>query len=161
MKTQSENYTICCPEFEPALWDDKILVWDNKLFVKGSVCTFFYLPLNYGGTIRRLTGHIAKGNGTLVDYMMLSDHTSKWSTSIYIAVNKDINGLKIEKFSGKYFCKVFEGSFNKTGKWCKEFEQIAKSKGFKFDKLLIWYTTCPKCAIKQGKNYVAILTEVE
>ena len=161
MKTQSEKDAICCPKFDPALYDEKILVWENKLFVKGRVCTIFYMPLNYGGAIRRLTGHIAKGKGVILDYMMLSDHTSKWNMNIYIAVDKEVKGVENEKFSGKYFCKVFEGSFKKTGKWCKEFEQVATAKGYKFQKLLMWYTTCPKCAKKYGKNYVAILAEVE
>ena len=28
------------------------------------------------------------------------------------------------------------------------------------DKMLEWYTTCPKCAKAYGKNYVVIIAEV-
>jgi hypothetical protein len=28
-------------------------------------------------------------------------------------------------------------------------------------KWYMWYTTCPKCAKKYGKNYVAILAETD
>ena len=48
-----------------------------------------------------------------------------------------------------------------TGKWCKDYENIAKSKGFKIIKMFMWYTTCPECAKKYGKNYVAIISKVE
>jgi hypothetical protein len=36
-----------------------------------------------------------------------------------------------------------------------------ESKGLNAKKNFIWYTTCPKCAKKYGKNYVALLSQVE
>jgi NMD protein affecting ribosome stability and mRNA decay len=56
---------------------------------------------------------------------------------------------------------VYEGPFKDTGKWCKLFEDEAKSKNMTIKKWYMWYTTCPKCAKKYGKNYVAIVAEVE
>ena len=41
MKEQNEE---CCPEFDPAKWDKKTIVWDNKLFIKESLATFFHIP---------------------------------------------------------------------------------------------------------------------
>ncbi len=41
--------------------------------------------------------------------------------------------------SEKYFSKVYDGPYKDTGKWC------------------MWYTTCPKCVKKYGKNYVVII----
>ena len=35
-----------------------------------------------------------------------------------------------------------------------EIEKLKMGKGY------MWYTTCPKCAKKYGKNYVVILSEV-
>ncbi|MEI6627571.1 MAG: hydrolase, partial [bacterium] len=47
-----------------------------------------------------------------------------------------------------------------TGKWCKDFDVYAKSKKLVIDKLYMWYTTCPKCAKKYGKNYVVIVGKI-
>jgi hypothetical protein len=79
---------------------------------------------------------------------------------IYLAVNKEISGAENIDLGGKYCSKVYEGSFSDTGKWCKDFEGIIKSKGHSLKKLYMWYTTCPKCAKKYGKNYVAIIAEI-
>jgi hypothetical protein len=52
---------------------------------------------------------------------------------------------------------VYEGPFKDTGKWCKDFERFAKEKAFAINTWYMWYTTCPKCAKKYGKNYVVVL----
>jgi len=62
--------------------------------------------------------------------------------------------------TGKFYSKVYEGPFKDTGKWLKEFEQILDAKGFKGAKVYTWYTTCPKCAKKYGKNYVVLVAKV-
>ncbi len=161
MKTQSENETKCCPEFDPAPWDEKIVEWDNKKFIKDRVVTLFYMPVNFGSVMKRLNKTIVNADAIMPDYLCLSDHTSKWNMDLYLAVDKDIQGATNVDFSGKFFCKVFEGAFRDTGKWCKDFENIVKSKGFKSNKLYMWYTTCPKCAKKYGKNYVVLLSKVD
>jgi hypothetical protein len=33
--------------------------------------------------------------------------------------------------------------------------------GLEIRKWFMWYTTCPKCAEKYGKNYVVIVAKVE
>ncbi len=62
--------------------------------------------------------------------------------------------------SGKFFGKVYEGDLKETGKWCKDFEENANSKGMGIKKWYMWYTTYPKCAKEYGKNYVVIIGEV-
>jgi hypothetical protein len=42
-----------------------------------------------------------------------------------------------------------------------EFETLTKSKGLIIKKDYMWYTNCPKCAKKYGKNYVVIVGQVE
>ena len=95
------------------------------------------------------------------DSLGLSDHTSKWNMDIYLAVDKEIPGAKNTFLSGKYFSKVYEEPFSDTEKWRKDFENVLKSKWFNQKKMYMWYTTCPKCAKKYGKNYVAILANIE
>ena len=81
--------------------------------------------------------------------------------NIYLAVDKEVTSLEKSNFSGKFFSKVYEGSFSDTDKWCKEYEALAKLKGFTIEKMYMWYTTCPKCAKKYGKNYVVIISQVK
>ncbi len=62
--------------------------------------------------------------------------------------------------SGTFLCKVFEGPYQNMRKWIQEMSAFVESKGKKPQKLYFYYTTCPKCAKKYGKNYVAILAQV-
>ena len=151
----------CCPPFDPKPWEDRILEWDNKKFVKESVMTFLYMPLNFGQKMRKLDRVVTKAGATFAGSMGLSDHTSKWNMDVYLEVDKNVPGLKNTSLSGKFFTRVYEGSFNETGKWCKDYEEIAKAKGMNIKKWYMWYTTCPKCAKKYGRNYVVIVGQVE
>jgi hypothetical protein len=161
MDSQTTATFECCPPFEPAPWDDKIIIWDNKKFVKDKVFTLFFMPVNFSKVMKRLDKSVRGAGSTMPDYLCLSDHTSKWNMDLYLAVDKEIPGAENTSMSGKFYSKVYEGPFKDTGKWCKDFETLAKSKGLRTKKLFLWYTTCPKCAKKYGKNYVVILSEIE
>jgi hypothetical protein len=151
----------CCPKFDPVPWDDKIFEWDNKRFIKDKVFTLFYIPLNFGSVMRKLDGKVRKAGARMPDALALSDHTSKWNMDIYLAVDREIPDSENVMLSGKFFSKVYEGDFKETGKWCKDFEGLAKKKGLEIKKWYMWYTTCPKCAKKYGKNYVVIIDQIE
>lgn len=159
MATQSE--AECCPEFKPDPWDDKIVEWDNKRFIKDHVFTFMYMPVNFGSVMKRLDEKVRKNGACLADNLCLSDHTSRWNMDLYLEVDREIPEAENVTFSGKYYSKVYEGPYKDTGKWAADFEATAKAKGFSSDKMFMWYTTCPKCAKKFGKNYVAFMTQVE
>ena len=161
MTTQSKPDSTCCPEFDPHPWDDKIHEWKNKSFVKDKVFTLFYMPVNFGKVMKRLDEKIKKAGAEVPDWLCLSDHTSKWNMDLYCAVDREIPGAENATLSGKFYSKVYEGPYKDTSKWCKDFESTVKSKGHKINKWFMWYTTCPKCARKYGKNYVAILSEIE
>lgn len=161
MNQVTESIEICCPKYKPENWDDKTLEWQNKQFVKASVFTLFYMPMNFGKVMRRVDKKVRDAGASMPDFLCLSDHTSKWNMDIYIAVDKEVSGIENASLSGRFYSKVFEGPFSDTGKWCKDYESIAKSKGMDIKKWYMWYTTCPKCAKKYGKNYVAIMAQVE
>lgn len=152
---------VCCPRFDPTSWDEKTFEWNNKKFIKAQVHTFLHMPLNFGRTIKNLDEQIRNAGATIPDSMALSDHTSKWNMDVYLAVDKEIPSLDNTTVSGKFFSKVYEGPFKDTGKWCTDFEHLAKRKGFQIAKWYMWYTTCPKCAKKYGKNYVVIIAQVQ
>ena len=158
MKTEI-NETGCCPIFNPVPWDDKILAWDNKLFIKDKVSTLLYMPLNFGGAMKRLNTKVEKAKAKMPDDLCLSDHVSPWKMDLNLAVDKEISAAENVKISGTFYSRVYEGNFKETDKWMKDFELKVKEKGIKIGKVYMWYTTCPKCAKVYGKNYVVILAK--
>ena len=151
----------CCPKFNPKPWNEKTFIWKNKKFIKGRVFTIFYIPINFGSVITRLMKKIDSANAKFVDNLTLSDHTSKWNMNLLLAVDKEIPGLENVIISGKFLSKVYEGPFKDTGKWCEDFKEYIKKKGYNVKKQYMRYTTCPKCAKKYGKNYVVIIAELK
>jgi hypothetical protein len=161
MEHAADESPICCPKFDPSAWDDKILEWTERSFIKDHVFTLFYMPLNFGAVMRRFDKTIRAAGATNPDALYLSDHTSKWNMDILLSVDKEIPGAENVQLSGTFFCKVFEGPFQNTSRWCNDYKTIAQQRGLSIKMLLMWYTTCPKCAKKYGKNYVAIVSQVE
>lgn len=161
MTQSTEKDPVCCPEFDPAPWDDKMIEWTNKRFLKDHVCTMFYMPLNFGKVMKRLNQQVAAADAAMPDWLCLSDHTTRWNMDLYLAVDKEIPGAANTTLSGKFYSKVYEGPFGNTGKWGKDYEALVKSKGLTIKKWYMWYTTCPKCAKKYGKNYVVLVGQVE
>ncbi len=150
----------CCPKLKVSDWDDKMLNWQNKNFVVGKVRTFFYMPVNFGKVITKLINLVTAEGGELDQNLCLSDHLSTKQMNILLAVNKKINGVENITLTGKFYCKVYEGPFKDTGRWCANFEKVLASKKLTMEKMYMWYTTCPKCAKKYGHNYTVIIAKV-
>lgn len=150
----------CCPQFDPDPWDDKTHAWKEKKFIKGTVRTFYYMPLNVGGVLRKLMRKAKAAGAETPDYMELSDHVSPWRMDVYVAVSKDVPGAQNFTLSGKFYSRVYEGPFRDSRLWCDDFARAAAEKKLTVAKWYMWYTTCPKCAKKYGKNYVVILGAV-
>lgn len=158
LNDQSE--TGCCPRFNPEPWDGKEITFKDKLFLKDHVTSIFHIPLNFGKVMTRNMEKI-EDTGTLApDPLVLSDENSLWGSDVYIAVSGEIPGAKMEKISGTFLTKVFEGPYKSMGKWTKEMENYVRTKGKELKKMYFYYTTCPKCAKFYGKNYVVIFAEV-
>lgn len=142
--------TECCPKFDPKPWDGKNFEWKNKKFVKDKVFCLFYIPINFGQVMTKLMGKVDNRA------MCLSDQTSMWSMDVYIEVKQEIEGMNNVTLSGKYVSKVYEGEFKDVGKWMEDFK-----KNKKIEKIYMWYTTCPACAKKWGKNYVVAVGKLK
>lgn len=153
--------SVCCPKFNPNPWDKKILVWKNKKFIKASVFTLFFIPINFGSVITKLMKKAENSKVKIQNNLCLSDHTSKFNMNIYLAVDKNVKDAENVSLSGKFLSKVYEGDYNETEKWCNDFKEYVKSKKMEIKKWYMWYTTCPKCAKKYGKNYTVIIAEVK
>lgn len=161
MESAKNNEPICCPEFNETEWHDKSFTWEGKRFIKDKVCTFFYMPLNFGKVITRMMKKVEEATASVPDNLCLSDHISKWNMDIYLAVDQFIPNAEEVALSGNYYARVYEGPFRDTEKWCKDYEEKVTAKGLSIKKWYMWYTTCPKCAKKYGKNPVVIICRVE
>ncbi len=58
METSDDQ--TCCPKFDPIPWDNVNFDWNDKRFVKSSVCTFFYMPLNFGSVMKKMDKKISE-----------------------------------------------------------------------------------------------------
>lgn len=156
----NEIETGCCPRFNPEPWDEKEVTWQDKLFIKDHVRSFLHIPLNFGQVMVKNMEMIESAGALAPQPLMLSDEKSLWGTDVYIAVSKEVPRAEMERISGTFLTKVFEGPYKNAGKWAKEMKAYVKSKGREIEKMYFFYTTCPKCAKVYGKNYTVLLAKV-
>jgi len=160
-KTSQVKPTGCCPPFDPAPWQEKSIVWKDKIFVIDHITSFMHIPLNMGGKVVRNVNLINAAKAEPPQQLMLFDEKSPWGADIYIDVSKEVPGAKMGTLSGTFLTKVFEGPFKDSGKWAQAMSDYVKSKGKTTKKLYYSYTTCPKCAKAYGKNYVVLFARVD
>lgn len=150
----------CCPRFDPAPWDEKQLEWHERFFVKDRVRSLFHIPLNYGAVMARNLESIEAAGALANPRMILTDENSLWGADVYFEVTRDVPGRERIQISGTFLSKVFEGPFSNIRRWIGEMADYARSNGKEVKQLLFFYTTCPACAKKYGKNYVVLLARV-
>ena len=170
----------CCPEFDPVSYNSdgsvnnlyRVITWNDKPFVKDGTRCFFYVPLAFGRAVIRAMKKIsnAGAESPKSDVMILSDCTSPWYTNIFVSSTKDeVPGAEVEKISGTFLAKAYEGDYSNMGKWVKETKEIVRTSSLGKDMLTsdlekmeiyFHYPTCPKCAKKFGKNYVVVMAKL-
>ena len=94
------------------------------------------------------------------DVIVLSDENSLWGADVYISVTKDVPQANAATLSGTFMSKVFEGPYKDVRKWCGKMQEHVRAAGKDLKHVYYYYTTCPKCAKKYGKNYVVLLAKV-
>jgi len=146
--------------FDPAPWENKTLIWDDKLFVKGTVRAFLHIPLNFSSVITGMCKKIADAGAETEEPITLSYEGSAWQSDLYVSVSKPVEGMDMRSFSGTYLTKVFEGPYRDARKWHEEMLSYVSSQGKEAKKVYFYYTTCPGCAKKYGKNYVVLIAEI-
>ena len=159
-KLYEQSETGCCPRFDPVPWDEKEITWQDKLFLKDHVRSFLHIPLNFGNVMVKNMEKIKTAGALAPQPLLLSDENSLWGADVYIGVSREVPGAEMERVSGTFISKVFEGPYKDAGKWAKEMKAYVDSKGKELKKLYFFYTTCPKCAEFYGKNYTVLLAKV-
>lgn len=149
----------CCPLIDVNKWDDKTHEWTKKQFVKGYIKAFFNMPCNISSVMTKMDKQIRAVGAMPNDCIYLFDHKTKFKIDVLVEVNKEVPGMENITISGKFYTKVYEGSYTKIGLWKKDFIKTMKENKLHPGKIYMWYTACPKCAKKHGKNYVVFVAE--
>lgn len=155
-----DRETGCCPRFDPKPWENKEVIFKDKLFLKDHVISFFHIPLNFGKVMVNNMEKIEKSGALPPEPLMLSDEKSLFGSDLYIHVTKEIPNAEMTRISGRFLTKVFEGEYKDMGKWIQQMRTFVKSKGKEIKRLYFFYTTCPACTKAYGKNYTVILAQV-
>jgi len=159
-KLYENSETGCCPRFDPGPWNEKEITWQNKLFIKDHIRSFLHIPLNFDKMMVRNMEKIKSASALAPEPLMFTDENSLWGADVFIAVGKEVPGAVMEKMSGTFMSKVYEGPYKDAGKWAKDMEKYVRSKGKDPKKIYFFYTTCPKCAEYYGKNYTVLLAKI-
>jgi hypothetical protein len=150
----------CCPKFDPAPWQERWLTLDGRRFVKDRVRSFLRIPLNFGAVMVRNMAKIQAAEAEAKGMLVLSDENSLWGADVYLEVAKEISGAEMASISGTFLAQAYEGPYRDISKWIADIRGRVAAKGKTLRKLYFYYTTCPKCAKKYGKNYVVLFAQV-
>ncbi len=163
MTNTPEEQKHCCPKFDPSLWDEKTQVWQDKLFLKDTVCQFMHMPLNIKKVIARMWQTVQKAEAAPADtdFLLLAYDPSPWKSELHMTITKEIPESENVRLSGTFLTKVFDGPYNAAPKWIKAMEQYVASQGKKVRKYYFHYPYCPACAKAYGHNYAIIFAETE
>ncbi len=164
MKLSETKYdaseTGCCAKLDTKLWDGRVLEWKDKPFLKDHIRAFLHVPLNFGSVISRDHEAVEGAEAYPEEPIWLTDEVSPWGSDIYLAVDKDVPNATIERLSGTFWTKVFEGPYRKMNQWMREMDEYVAAKGGKSEKTYFYYATCPKCAKHYGANHVVLFAKV-
>lgn len=160
MKTSKNFETGCCPRFNQDAWQEKEVNFKDKLFLKDHVTSIFHIPLNFGKVMEKNMEIIEHAGAKSKEQLVLSEEKSPWGSEVHIAIEKEIPEAEMEKISGTFLSKVFEGSYNEMAKFIEQMKVYVHSKNKEAKKLMFYYPYCPKCAKAYGKNYIVILAQL-
>jgi hypothetical protein len=157
----SINETGCCAVPNTADWDEKEVVFDNKLFIRKHTMSVFYIPLNMAKVMNQLQSIAtqAKAEVPPQEVMTLSRDLSPWRAEHLYAVSHTVDGADNVTLSGTFLTKVFEGPFKSAGLWHTQLLDFAKKRHKSVRTTYFFYTTCPNCAKHYGKNFVIGLAQ--
>lgn len=157
----SINTTGCCPKFNPAGWDGRVLHFKEKPFVRATTKSALHVPLNMGSVFGRVLGKIEDANAADPEHsLILSRELSPWEAEHFFSVTSDIEGEEMTTLSGDFLTRAFEGSYSSAKEWGHEMEVAARAHGKTPGRIFMYYTTCPRCAKEYGENYVIGVVEI-
>lgn len=150
----------CCPGFDPAKWDRLDLHFRDKPFVHARSRSLFHIPLNMSPVFDRTWNAIKQAGAEGVEQAVFTDDQSAWHADHYFCVDKHVPGADNVMLTGDFITRVFEGPYRDAPIWVGEMREAVTELGFVMGRLYFYYTSCPHCAEKRGKNYVVAIAEL-
>lgn len=163
MKEQNQE---CCPQFEIEKWNKKTFNWENKLFIKETIPTFFHIPFPpiIGKKVMKMHDLAKKGDATIPDKteaLILFRDPSAFKSEIYYAVTKNVEGANNTAISGSFVGMVFDGPYNNIPDYIKEMEKYLSEMKQLAKDYYVHYAYCRKCAKERGHNYIILFALVD
>ena len=161
-KQNKEVY--CCPVFDPAQWNEQMLTWENKMFIRGTMFQVLHYP--FPGMIRRIMKKLWKqateaGAETgQADFLMLTYDLSPWKCEFYMSVKQAVPGADNVQLSGTYFTKVFDGPYSMVPKYINEMDILLAQKDMLAKKYYIYSAACPLCDRRYEVNNIVVFAEI-
>lgn len=158
-----ENSTdVCCPEFDPAQWDEKIHVWKDKLFLQDEVRQFMHIPFNMSSVVKRMFKKIEEADAAPEPqkFLLLAYDPSPWKSELYMTITKPVPNGKTTKLPGTYISKVYDGPYDHVPRWIKNMDAYLALDKQKALKYYFHFAYCPKCMKKYGHNYCIVFAKV-
>ena len=150
-----QNETGCCAVPNTEAWDQRIIEFIDKRFIRMYTKSFLYMPLNMEAVMTEIQRTAEEAGATMPpeEAMVLSRDISPWAAEQLYAVSKPVPWIENVILNGRYATKVFEGDYSQAKDWMEEMVEYAKLLGSTQTEVYFFYTTCPKCAEHYGKNY--------
>ncbi|WGW06023.1 hydrolase [Tropicibacter oceani] len=157
----SVNTTGCCAKFNPVGWDNRMLHFRDKPFVRALTKSALHVPLNMGRVFTRVLRHLEDGGACDPEQMIvLSRDLTAWEAEHLFAVTRKVDGEDMTTLTGDFITRVFEGPYHKAKDWVHDMQVTARAIGRQPGAVYMFYTTCPRCAKVYGQNYVVGLVQV-
>lgn len=160
MKEQNDE---CCPVFDVEKWDRKKFEWENKLFIKESMSTFFHIPFppTIGKKVMKMHKMATEAGVTIPDKseaLILYRDPSAFKSEIYYSVTGKVENAEADNttISGSFVSCVFDGPYNSVPKFIKEMEKYLSESGQTARDYYVHYAYCPKCAKERKHNYMIL-----
>lgn len=156
----------CCPKFHPEKWDEKTLVWDQKQFITESVPELFHIPYPpmIGKKVTKMM-KLAEDANRLAedkeDTLLLFIDPNPFKSDLYLSVTGYVPEANNATLSGTFITKVFDGAYKAIPGFMKEMDSYLKEKNKKADKYYVHYACCPKCAEREGHNYMVFFAHID
>lgn len=151
----SVNKTGCCAVPNVEQWNEQIIEFREKRFIRMCTKSFMYVPRDMDQVMTKIQRKAEDADALMPESeaMVLSRDLSPWKAEQLFAVSKEVPGVENIFLSGQFATKVFEGPYSDAKKWMTQTLEYVKKLGRTSDAIYFFYTTCPKCAQAYGKNF--------
>ncbi len=155
----------CCPKFHPEKWDEKTFNWNDKKFIKSSIPELFHIPFPpmIGKKVTKMMTLAEEAKmleENKEDILLLFNDPHPFRSDMYLSVTGNVPGANNTTLTGTFVSKVFEGEYNEIPKFIKDMDIYLGAQYKKAQSYYVHYAYCPKCAEKEGHNYMVLFAEV-